>query len=114
MNLIFNRFPTYTETLTTKGATTRGWYQYWSGLFQGQPTGNVSVIKVGTSPYIYVSAVGGSLIVSGGTTTLLEYSRDDQNFYVLGVTSGMFPMSLGDNIRITYSGALPTVVFVPR
>lgn len=116
----FNRFPTYQEPLQTaaKGPrlspTTRGWFSFWAGLFTGQPTGPAAVIKVGSSPFTYVAPLGGAVIVQGGTTTQIQFSRDGNNFFVTGVTAGMLPVSQGDQLVITYSVGPPTMVFVPR
>lgn len=106
--------PTYEERLTQSGVTTRGWYTFWAGLWKGQPTGQESVVTVGTSPFSYVAQQAGTVILSGGSTTSVKFSRDGNNFYLTGVTAGMFPVSQGDTLQITYPGALPTMVFVPR
>lgn len=109
-----NRFPTYNEPLTTKGATTRGWYTFWSGLFAGQPTGSVITVSVGPPPFTYSAPSGGTLIVQGGSTTLISFSRDGQNFIPAGVTAGPIPVAQGDQVVIAYSAAPPNVSFVPR
>jgi hypothetical protein len=114
MSTQFNRFPTYQQPLATKGETTRGWYTFFSGLFAGQPTAPVMPIMVTSAPFIYVAPTGGSLIVQGGTTSQIQFSRDGMNFYVLGVTSGVIPLSQADQVVITYSVAPPTVTWVPR
>lgn len=114
----FNRFPTYQEPLQAGKQkdlpTTRGWYSYWAGLFSGQPNGPAAPITVGTSPFTYVAPAGGSVIVNGGTTTQIKYSRDGNNFFVTGVIAGMLPVSQGDQLVITYSVGPPTMTFVPR
>jgi hypothetical protein len=110
----FNRFPTYQEPVVTKNVTTRGWYSFWAALFTGTPTGPVAPIKVGSSPFTYPAPVGGAVIVQGGTTTQIQYSRDGNNFFVTGVTAGMLPVSQGDQLVITYSVGPPTLVFVPK
>jgi hypothetical protein len=126
MSNSFNRMPTYQEPLETgdlvvskngrakQPPTTRGWYTFWSGLFAGQPTGPVAVIAVGPSPFTYLAPVGGSVIVQGGTTTQIQFTRGDGNFYVVGTTAGMFPVAQGDSLVVTYSLGPPTAVFVPR
>lgn len=112
----YNTLPTYEQPLTNKGGkiTTRGWYSYWAGLFEGQPTGPVAPLVVGPSPFTYLATAAGSVIVQGGTTTQIQFSRGDGNFYVTGVTAGMFPLAKGDLLVITYSVGPPTVTFVPR
>jgi hypothetical protein len=110
----FNRLPTYQEPVVTKNVTTRGWYSFWAALFTGTPTGPVAPIKVGSSPFTYTAPVGGAVIVQGGTTTQIQYSRDGNNFFVTGVTAGMLPVSQGDQLVVTYSVGPPTMVFMPR
>ena len=108
-----NRMPTYTEALQTANATTRGWYTFWLGLLQGQPVGAPIAIVPGVSPFSYVAPLGGTVILTGGTVSKIEVSRDGVKFYSTGQTSGMFPLSMGDTLRVTYS-VVPTMTFVPR
>lgn len=109
-----NRMPTYQEGLSQKGATTRGWYSFWAGLLKGQPTGTVSVVTVGSSPFSYVAPQGGWVIVQGGSTTKVQFSRDGANFYDTGLTAGVIPLSQGDTLVVTYSLGPPNVTFAPR
>lgn len=109
-----NRLPTYNENLTQGGKTSKSWYAYFAGLFTGQPTGPVSAVTVNANPFTYQASAAGTLIVSGGTTTQVQFSRDGANFYLTGVTAGMFPVSQGDILVITYSVGPPTVTFAPR
>jgi hypothetical protein len=114
MSNAFNRLPTYQEPVLTKGVTTRGWYTFWAGLLKGQPTGPVAPLVVGPSPFTYLAPAGGTLIVQGGTTTQIQFTRGDGNLYVVGTTAGMFPLSQGDSLVVTYSLGPPNIVFVPR
>ena len=109
-----NRMPTYNQPLTIKGETHRTWYGFFSGLATGKPTGIVAAVTLNQSPFTYTAPSGGSLIVNGGSTTQIQFSRDGAALFVTGQTAGMFPMALGDQIVITYSMAPPTVNFVPR
>jgi hypothetical protein len=113
MNLNPNIIPTFEQPLVTKNNTNRVWYSFFSGLAKGIPAGNTSVVSAGTSPYSYQAFEGGSLIVNGGSTTQIEFSRDGQNYYVTGQTAGMFSLRSGDILRITYSVAPPTLTWVP-
>lgn len=110
----FNRIPTYKEALVTKGVTTRGWYSFFLGLLKGQPTGPVAPLVVAPSPFTYLATEAGSVIVQGGTTTQIQFTRGDGNFYVTGVTAGMFALAQGDSLVITYAVGPPNVTFVPR
>ena len=103
-----NRIPTYTEPLETGKATTRGWYTFWLGLLQGQPMGSPTGIVPGVSPYSYVAPLGGTVVLSGGTVTKVEVSRDgrrvyftnslytpwDEQFYPEGVRSWMVKLDV--------------------
>lgn len=108
-----NRMPTYTEPVQTNEVTTRGWFSFWAGLFSGQPTGLVSSVVAGTSPFNYVAPTGGTAIVQGGTVSVIKISRDGVTFFTTGVTAGVFPVSQGDTLQVTYS-VVPTITFLPR
>ena len=65
----------------------------------------------GASPYSHINTGYEDmlLLVSGGTVSAIEYSRDGTTFDVTGETSGAFVISPGDRVRIAYTVA-PTVV----
>lgn len=110
----YNTLPTNEQPVASKsGMTVRGWYSFWAGLFTGQPTGPVAPLAVGPSPFTYTALQGGTVIVQGGTTTQIRFTRGDGNVYVVGTTAGMFPLSQGDSLLVTYA-VPPTMVFVPR
>lgn len=108
----FNTLPLYGVPLLQGSNTTRDWYFFWAGLYRGLPPENVTEPIAGASPYTYSALRRGSLIVSGGTVSLIEFSRDGTNFYDVGQTSGMFALNATDLLRITHAGA-PDLVFVP-
>jgi len=109
----FNRFPTYQENLAEKGVTTRGWYTFWSGLFKGQPTGPIAPIAVTASPFTYTATQGGSVLIQGGTVSLVQISRDGTTNFATGATQGPFPVSQGDLLIVNYTVA-PNMTFIPR
>jgi hypothetical protein len=49
------------------------------------------------------------ILISGGTITLIEFSRDGSNWFVAGLIAGLFRLSTGDRLRYTYAVA-PTVL----
>jgi hypothetical protein len=109
----FNSMPNYTVPLEVGKVTSKDWYFFWSGLFRGLAPGNVEPVVVTASPFVYSATRRGSLIVKGGTVTLIEFSRDGgTTYYDVGVIAGMFPVNAADLVRITYAVA-PTVTFVP-
>lgn len=77
-----------------------------------QPTrGAMQSITVGASPFTYTAPENGTVIVNGGTVSVVAFSRQG-TLVGTGMTAGMFPVSIGDSIRVTYSVA-PNVRFVP-
>jgi hypothetical protein len=116
MTTQYNTLPNYDQPLTSKDGRVimRGWYSFWAGLITGQPQGPVAPLAVGPSPFTYRAAEAGSVIVQGGTTTQIKFTRGDGNFYVTGVTAGMLPLSQGDSLVVTYAVGPPTMTFVPR
>lgn len=77
-----------------------------------QPTrAAIITLTAGASPYTYTALANGVVIVNGGTVSLIAFVRDG-TVVGTGVTAGMFPVSIGDGIRVTYSVA-PTMRFVP-
>lgn len=112
----FNRMPSYNERLTSPDGRviTRGWYTFWLGLLKGQPSGPVTPLQIGPSPFTYLATEAGSVIVQGGSTTQIQFTRGDGNFYITGTTAGMFQLAQGDSLVVTYPVAPPTVTFVPR
>jgi hypothetical protein len=111
---LYNTIPNYDQPLVQGKNTVRGWFSFWLGLLNGQPTGPVAPLVVGPSPFTYLAVEGGSVIVQGGTTTQIQFSRGDGNFYVTGLTAGMFPLAQGDSLVVTYPVGPPTITFVPR
>lgn len=108
-----NRLPDFNTPLLTKGSISSAWYRFWQGLFSGVPGGNVSVIAPGVTPFTYIAPLGGVVIIGGGTVTQVQFSRDGASFFVTGQTNGMFPVSQGDQLVVTYS-VPPNMTFVPR
>lgn len=72
-------------------------------------------ITPGASPYTYqnTNTYPADVIVSGGTVSAIAFSRDNATFYATGLTSGVFPLSSYDYLRVTYTVA-PTMTLVPR
>jgi hypothetical protein len=108
-----NYLPDVNTPLTIKGTINSSWFRCWQGLFSGTPTANVSVVTVGVTPFTYAAPLGGTVIINGGTVSQVKFSRDGASFYVTGQAQGMFPVSQGDLLVISYS-VPPTVTFVPR
>lgn len=84
-------------------------------LFQTSPDRAMTAAEAvtpGASPATFTANRDGNLIVRAGTVSLIEYLRNG-GATTLGLTAGLFPLLVGDGIRITYTVA-PTVTFIPR
>lgn len=108
----FNSLPTFQVSLIQKGVTNSPWYFFWQGLFRGLAPAAVVPVIPGASPYTYTAAVKGFMLITGGTVSLVEFSRDGVTFYSYGTTSGQFTLNAADRLRVTYS-VTPTMTFVP-
>jgi len=103
--------PTYEEALTQQGHTSASWYRFMQGIHLGVPPNQEAAITVGISPFVYIAKQGGFLIIHGGSVSQISFTRSGT--YNTGQTQGVFPVSLGDRITVTYSGA-PTMTFVSQ
>lgn len=76
---------------------------------------SASTITVTASPFSYsnVSSRLADVIVAGGGVSNLEFSRGGVTFYPTGSFYGVFPLSPGDILRVTYTTA-PTMTLIPR
>jgi predicted Rossmann-fold nucleotide-binding protein len=72
----------------------------------------VQVITPGASPYSFLVPDDGTLVVQGGTVSLIEIGRNG-TFVTTGLTIAVIPVSRGDQIRITYTVA-PTINYFKR
>jgi hypothetical protein len=72
-----------------------------------------AAITVTASPYSYQNTSNGvqSVIVSGGTVSLIEYTRDNATFFTVGVIAGAFDLNPLDRLRVTYA-VLPTMTAI--
>lgn len=74
-----------------------------------------SNITVTASPMTYQNATGydADVIISGGTVSNIEFTRDNATFYTTGFIAGVLKLSPSDRVRVTYTVA-PTMTLVPR
>jgi hypothetical protein len=106
----YRALPTYTQPLQTGPNLSASWYRWMHDTDVGTPPSAETAVAVTASPFAYQAAKKGFLIITGGTVSLVQFTRVDT--YSTGMVSGMFPVDLGDTITVTYSGA-PTITFVP-
>lgn len=80
----------------------------------GMVTGPRSILTSSSSPTTLQNTTANRLmvIVSVGTVTSIEFSRDGSTFDLIGLLSGQFILNPGDYLRITYVVA-PTVSYYP-
>ena len=76
-------------------------------------TAAVQPIAVGASPFTYQNSQDAAIvvIVSGGTVTTIQFSRDGTNWYTVGLLAGQFWLNPGDRLRVTYVVA-PNMYYV--
>jgi hypothetical protein len=109
----YAQLPTYGQPLHVKELPAKVWYRFFSDLHTGQPPAAEYAVTPKASPFSFVAPVKGSLIVTGGTVSLIRFSRNGTTFYATGQISGMFALNAGDTLAVTYSVA-PTLTFVPQ
>ena len=107
-----NALPTFNQQILEGGRTSRVWYFFFQGLWNGIPPGAESKVVVTASPFGFIAPRGGFLIVQGGTVSSVSFSRDGITPHATGQTAGMFPLSKGDTLTVTYS-SVPNLTFVP-
>ncbi|MNV12916.1 hypothetical protein D3C71_1035410 [compost metagenome] len=73
-----------------------------------------SAVTVGASPFGIqnTDASPMCLLISGGTVTTIEYSRNGSTFYLAGLLAGMYNLNPRDRLRIAYLIA-PTITKIP-
>jgi hypothetical protein len=63
------------------------------------------------SPMVLTAQEIGDYVVSGGTVSAIELSRNGAAYINLGVTAGMFRVTFNDLLKVTYTVA-PTVNYL--
>lgn len=76
----------------------------------------ISTVTLSASPAVYQWAGAGmaDLALDGANTAKVEFSRDGITYVTTGTGAGMYTLSQGDSLRITYTGAGPVVTLIPR
>lgn len=87
----------------------------WNSWFQqfSQPAPAVAPIAVGASPFSYTANSNGTLIISGGTVSLISLTRGPTTILIATSTAiaRIVPISIGDTVNVTYT-VLPTLQFL--
>lgn len=112
--MIRNEIP-INGTLSPPVIVGKDWFRFFANLFTTVTAGSRDAVNpfTGASPLTYTAIARGQAIVSGGTVSAIELSRDGETFYSTGLTAGLFPMSAQDQLRVTYTVVPTTLVFVP-
>lgn len=72
----------------------------------------VVAITAGASPYAYTAPSRGAVNLVGGTVTVVALKRNGVSTTLNGV-AGVFPVSGGDQLVITYSVVPTSLEFIP-
>jgi hypothetical protein len=112
MSQQFRQVPTFTQGWTPGNKNDANWYRYYQAMNSGQPPSGEMSVPMTASPFIYSAPRAGYVVISGGTVANVMVSRTPGTYYLSGQTSGMFPVSQGDLLKITYT-AIPTMTFFP-
>jgi hypothetical protein len=107
----FRVVPTFSQAITPGYKNDSVWYRYFQAADSGEPPANETTLKPTGSPFSFVAPSQGFVMISGGTVSLVQFNRSGTNINT-GQTNGTYPVSLGDTIRVTYSG-IPVMTFVP-
>lgn len=80
----------------------------------GMAVGPRTAIVFGLSPCLFQNSTPTRILafISGGTVSLIEFSRDGEIFDSVGLLGGDFLLGLGDWLRITYTIA-PSGTYYP-
>jgi hypothetical protein len=93
----------------------KDWYLFFSNLYTAVTDGlpqPEEEITLTASPMSYTAVIRGQANISGGTVSVIEFSRNGADWYDTGMTAGFVQMDRGDLIRVTYAVA-PNLVFFP-
>ncbi len=90
------------------------WLQQQLKFLGRNPDTGVTSIVPGPSPFTYQN--GGDFtvdaIVTGGTVSAVEFSRDNVNFFPVA-TGTQVSLNPNDYLRVTYS-VVPSITLIPR
>lgn len=91
------------------------WYLFlvsvYNAVTQGLPQSE-EPLTVGASPFTYQAILKGQVLITGGTVSGIEFSRDGTTYYSTGQISGFIQMDRSDYVRVTYT-VTPVVKFFP-
>lgn len=108
----FRTVPTYDQQMTPGNHNDSTWYRYFQQNEKGTPPSTEVTVNLGASPFSFAAPAKGFVILSGGTVSVVMFSRTPGVFYLTGQTAGLFTMAQNDVLKVTFS-VKPSLVFVP-
>jgi hypothetical protein len=115
-NIPSNRVPFFDERT---GLISREWYRYLLALLNSNadftPPSAPAPVPLSGSPLVYGNTTERpiDIMISGGGVRKVEFQRGTGTKYNTGSYYGMFGLSPGDALTITYSGT-PTITAISR
>jgi hypothetical protein len=115
-NIPSNRVPFFDERT---GMISRQWYRYLLALLNSNadftPPSAPASVPLSGSPLVYGNTTERpiDIMISGGGVIKVEFQRGTGTKYNTGSYYGMFGLSPGDALTITYSGT-PTITAISR
>jgi hypothetical protein len=104
--------PVYEALIDDAKRVAHNWVSWYQSVTGG---GKVSQPTVGASPFTYhnVTNVRQEIVLTGGTVSSVQFSRDNITFYTVSSSQGIpIILSSGDYLKITHTGA-PTMTVIP-
>ena len=101
------------------GLMSREWYRYLLALMESDisyvPPNDPAPVPLSGSPLVYGNTTERpiDIMISGGGVRKVEFQRGTGTKYNTGSYYGMFGLSPGDALTITYSGT-PTITAISR
>src|SRR4051812_4046555 len=113
-------FPRITAPIADpdSGIVQQIWYQFFISLWQrtgagaGDLPNPIDSITITGSPFRYEATTKGNLWIDPGAYCSVALTRGDMTLQYGYVTRGIFPMSLGDVITLTYDNFPPILHFI--
>lgn len=77
--------------------------------------GAMRTIPVTASPMTFTSPGRGALVITGGTLSVLQYTRGSLALGLsLGILGNPIELNRGDQVRLTYLLAPSNITYIPR
>jgi hypothetical protein len=91
------------------------WLQQQLRLLGRNPDATVAPLSFGASPAFYLNDTDFDMdvLVTGGTVTSVDFTRDNGATYHPLLTSGMFRLNPGDAVSVAFTSP-PNITLVPR